>query len=202
MIYFRTKPDAVFLAIVEEALQHEITEISLLGDSAAITSWEGLYPQSAARFTPYSAVLILRQLLAVHRDTRVYRLPNSYWLLLYECLKNFCLIHNDYLDEYDQGAKRTIGNYTLGELDADAMVAIYFWDTDFLLLSQDETGDPTVAGEHEPGSDQDWLVAETMPLLEVVEEVAWHVPAPNAYFRSGSRRYPDTSNAGETTGRF
>ena len=41
MIYFQTKPDAVFEAILKEAFASEASEIQLLSDDGAIDSWEG-----------------------------------------------------------------------------------------------------------------------------------------------------------------
>ena len=46
MIYFQTKPDAVFEAILKEAFTSEASEIQLLSDDGAIDSWEGLYPET------------------------------------------------------------------------------------------------------------------------------------------------------------
>ena len=49
MIYFQTKPDAVFEAILKEAFTSEASEIQLLSDDGAIDSWEGLYPETSQR---------------------------------------------------------------------------------------------------------------------------------------------------------
>ena len=90
MIYFQTKPDNVFDTIVQEALISESAEVKILADDGAIESWEGLYPESSQRLTPYSAVRIMHQLFAACRDAMVYRLSEDHWLILYECIKKFC----------------------------------------------------------------------------------------------------------------
>ena len=197
MIYFQTKPDAAFEAILQEALLSEMTEVKMLADDGAIDSWEGLYPQTSVVFGPYTAIRVMAQLLAATRDVSVYRLIDVYWLVLYECLQNFCVMHNELLED-DLHASRSIGAFRMGQVDGEALVAIYFWDTDFLLrpISQDEnrfekTFGEAVASDLTQDFSED-LEENDMPMLEVVDEVAWIVPEPSAFFRTGSIQYPDT----------
>lgn len=196
MIYFQSKPDAVFSTILEEALDSELLEIQQLADDAAIDSWEGLYPHTSTCFPPYAVMQIMKQLLAASADSQIYQIPEAYWLVLYECLKNFASTHNDLIEDEPSGL-RAVGTYKLGVLDNEAMVKIYFWDTDFLftqappespenLKTSREEGD-------EPRSEDRWLddEEEEAPQFEIVREVAWQVPQPDAYFRQGSIEYPD-----------
>ena len=196
MIYFQTKPDAAFEAILQEALLSEMTEVKMLADDGAIDSWEGLYPQTSVVFGPYTAIRVMAQLLAATRDVSVYRLIDVYWLVLYECLQNFCVMHNELLED-DLHALRSIGAFRMGQVDGEALVAIYFWDTDFLLkpISQDENrfgktfGEAVVSDSTQDFSED--LEENDMPMLEVVDEVAWIVPEPSAFFNTGSIQYPD-----------
>lgn len=193
MIYFQTKPDAVFEAILKEAFASEASEIQLLSDDGAIDSWEGLYPETSRRLCPYEVVRVLAQLSAAMNDSQVYRLTDVHWLVLYETLKNFCATHNDLLDDFDQRI-RPVGDYNIGEVDGEALVEIYFWDTDFLFCNKEETsGDRQAshppprdgAGETQPQQDTG------IPALEPVDELGWIVKEPQEYFRAGSTRYPD-----------
>lgn len=179
MIYFQTKPDAAFEAILKEAFASEASEIQLLSDDGAIDSWEGLYPETSQRLCPYEAVRVLVQLSAAVNDSRVYRLTDLHWLVLYETLKNFCATHNDLLDDFDQHT-RPVGDYKIGEVDGDALVTIYFWDTDFLFCTPRQRAD-----REETSPEQDVV----MPALEPVDELGWIVREP--LFRAGSTRYPD-----------
>lgn len=189
MIYFQTKPDAVFEAILREALTSEGSEIQLLSDDGAIDSWEGLYPETSRRLPPYTAVRVLAQLLAAVNDAHVYRLTDLHWLVLYESLKNFCAIHNDLLTDFAQHT-RPIGEYRLGELDGEALVAIYFWDTDFLLHSDAwDDGESLEACPVESTTENLW--DPVIPFLEPVGELGWKVVDADAYFRTGSMQYPD-----------
>ena len=190
MIYFQTKPDAVFEAILKEAFASEASEIQLLSDDGAIDSWEGLYPETSRRLCPYEAVRVLVQLSAAVNDSHVYRLTELHWLVLYETLKNFCATHNDLLDDFDQRT-RPVGDYKIGEVDGEALVTIYFWDTDFLFCNRQETwaGQTSNARRcddtEETSSEQDVAI----PALEPVDELGWIVREP--LFRAGSTRYPD-----------
>ncbi len=187
MIYFSTRPDAVFEAILKEAFASEASEIQLLSDDGAIGSWEGLYPETSRRLCPYAAVRVLVQLLAAVNDSRVYRLTDLHWLVLYEALKNFCSTHNDLLDDFNQ-LTRPVGEHIIGEVDGEALIHIYFWDTDFLFCRNSETGDARI----NPGHPQlVWDQEAAIPALEPVDEPGWVVRDPHEYFRTGSLRYPD-----------
>ena len=195
MIYFQTKPDGVFEAILQEALVSESVEVKLLADDGAIESWEGLYPESSRRFTPYSAVRMMHQMLAACRDVMVYRLSEDHWLVLYECVRNFCSTHNDLLEDQGQGV-RLIGNYKIGFVDEEAIVNIYFWDTDFLITSHSDPWE--FWPNHEADGHHEHTVCPTaenkdfdIPVLELVDDVAWLVPNAEEFYRDGSTQYPD-----------
>ncbi len=193
MIYFQTKPDAVFEAILKEAFTSEAAEIQLLSDDGAIDSWEGLYPETSRCLCPYEAVRVLVQLLAAVNDSQVYRLTDLHWLVLYETLKNFCATHNDLLDDFDQHT-RPIGDYNIGEVDGAALVNVYFWDTDFLLCNREGTwGDRQTSNPRQRGGTEENPSGQdtAIPLLEPVDEFGWIVKEPHEYFLAGSTRYPD-----------
>ena len=81
---------------------------------------------------------MLAQLSAAMNDSSsLSRVTELHWLVLYETLKNFCATHNDLLDDFDQRT-RPVGDYNIGEVDGEALVNIYFWDTDFLLGAIEE----------------------------------------------------------------
>ena len=121
-----------------------------------------------------------------------------HWLVLYECLQNFCVMHNELLED-DLHALRSIGAFRMGQVDGEAVVAIYFWDTDFLFRSVSEDvscfeNDASGEGvENDLTKDfSEDLEKGDVPMLEVVDEVAWIIPEPSAFFRTGSTQYPDT----------
>ena len=65
MIYFQTKPDEVFLAILDEALAGGLAEVNLISIEEDLEAWEGIFPVSADWVTPDSAVLVIKQLIAL-----------------------------------------------------------------------------------------------------------------------------------------
>ena len=151
------------------------------------------------RDMPYTAIRVMAQLLAATRDVSVHGLTDVHWLVLYECLQNFCVTHNELLED-DLQALRSIGAFRIGQVDGEALVAIYFWDTDFLLgpVSEDVSwpGNDTFGEVTASDSTQDFsedLEEDDIPMLEMVNEIAWIVPEPSAFFRTGSTQYPDVN---------
>ncbi len=79
------------------------------------------------------------QLLTASRAPELYQLTDYHWLLLYDCLRVYCEIHNAFAREAPTKTL-PVGPYQIGPIDFDALVDGYFWDTDFLLEG------PIVAG--------------------------------------------------------
>ncbi len=135
MLYFANEPDAVFTAILHDAieeLQRTLAEPDTdLGEADDI--WKADYPSAAQCFPLALAVYTLDRLLAASKDPlTVYRITDYHWLLLYACLKTYCEVHNDYAEEAASKVL-AVGPYEIGEIDFPALVDNYFWDTDFLL---------------------------------------------------------------------
>ena len=119
-----------------------------------------------------------------------YRISDSQWLLLYECLANYCAELNDTASGQPDGLL-PVGEYGLAEIDFDAVVGVYFWDTEFLVppgeVTPIETPSSYAHGWH---ADSDALH------VEKVEDPAWgEGEAP--CFRPGSHRYPDWDDGAE-----
>ena len=196
MLYFQTKPDPVFLAILHQALDTELNEVTRISVEKDFDVWEAEYSQISSMFTPYSALVTLEQLLATSKDSMVYRLTDFHWLLLYECLKNYCAIHNDMAREEPDGCL-PVGGYRLREIDFEDLAVLYFWDTDFLLLpTQGEAATIYSSYLCEGTETSIDLTSGIHPLptelkLIPVDNPAWRVSAPDDYFYIFSVRYPD-----------
>ena len=120
----------------------------------------------------------------------MYRISDSQWLLLYECLANYCAELNDVASGQPDGLL-PVGEYGLAEIDFDAVVGVYFWDTEFLVAPGEvmpvETASPDAYGWH---ADSDALH------VEKIEYPAWgEGEAP--CFRPGYCRYPDWDDGAE-----
>ena len=198
MLYFRTKPDPVFLAILHQALESELQEITRISAEKDFDAWEAGYGTVCEVFTPYSALVTIEQLLIESQKVIVYRLSEYHWLLIYECLKNYCAVHQD-LASQEEDHCLTITEYRLREIDFQGMVDLYFWDTDFLFLSDQDPSERL--SEHfscirTPNTAD--LTADLQPhpmhlQFVPVHDPMWSLPEPHEYFGDHSRHYPDFS---------
>ena len=140
MIVFQDEPDAIFLAIVHEALTHA-RDVHLLryrqGHRPTTAqrremdeSYLDLFPELAPFFTRQQLARLIDRLLRASRDTqRCYQLTDYHWLVLYSCLQIFCDLHN----EGATGAEDQVGPYEIEAIDFSAIVDRFFFDTDFLM---------------------------------------------------------------------
>ncbi|HEY3197189.1 MAG TPA: hypothetical protein VGJ57_04180 [Nitrospirales bacterium] len=133
MLYFAHKPDLVFTAILHTALESEGESLKGFVNNDP-DLWEACYPESSRYFEAAACVDVLTQVFCASRDPIVYCPTDYHWLLLYEVLQNFCVIHNDLAPTAPKGW-RPVGEFKLSEIDFNALVDIYFWDTDFLIAS-------------------------------------------------------------------
>jgi hypothetical protein len=133
VLYFAHKPDLVFTAILHTALESEGESLKGFVNNDP-DLWEACYPESSRYFEAAACVDVLTQVFCASRDPIVYCPTDYHWLLLYEVLQNFCVIHNDLAPTAPKGW-RPVGEFKLSEIDFNALVDIYFWDTDFLIAS-------------------------------------------------------------------
>ncbi len=182
MLYFARKPDLIFTAILHAALESEGESIKGFVNSDA-DLWEACYPESSRYLTAATCLDVLIQLFCASRDPIVYCPTDYHWLLLYEVLQNFCVIHNDLAPAAPKGW-RPIGEFKLSEIDFDALVDIYFWDTDFLI---------------EPMRCSNTQLRELNPEdlhIVKIEPSRWNDNRPeNNLFHAGSLRYPNWETA-------
>jgi hypothetical protein len=125
----------------------------------------------------------------------VYRIAESQWLMLYECLENFCAELNDVAPSQPTGLL-PVGNYQLAEIDFAALIALYFWDTEF-LVPLDEIKPVGLTGSQGNGLTEDlagyahgWRADADDLRIEKVEVPAWGDNELQR-FSPGSHRYPD-----------
>jgi hypothetical protein len=186
MLYFRTQPDAVFMPFVKQALDRELQDVRRIASRNDSDAWLVEYPAVGRLFTPYSALITLEALLVAHEASMVYRLTDYHWLLLYECLKNYCLWHNDQVE--DRSVAFTIlGGYRFGVVDFGTMTDRFFWDLECmeLLYADADESECCPCGEQTDPSEMD-LSYGLRPhpdklKLTLVEEAAWRIPEPEEF---------------------
>jgi len=183
MLYFRTQPDAVFIAFVKDALQWELEGVRRISSASDGDAWVVEYPVLGTMFTPYSALITLEELLMANETATVYRLTDYHWLLVYECLKNYCVWHNDQINE-GTVFFTMLGGYRFGLVDFETMTHRYFWDQEFMELLDTNAADAdncSCGGTTDtPDLDLSFgLRPHPHNLhLTLVEEAAWQIPEP------------------------
>jgi hypothetical protein len=127
MIVFQDAPDAIFLAIVDEALAH-VREVHLLHYRTGYRptraerreledSYRDLFPELVPLFTRRELVRVIDRLRRANRDEgRRYELTDYHRLALYACLQVYCDLHND------GAAGDEVGPYEIEHIDFDAVV--------------------------------------------------------------------------------
>jgi hypothetical protein len=132
MLRFQYRPDPIFIAILHDALE-EMQEglIHLNDDDDAEGGWRAFYPLASKVFSLSLATETIARLLTASGDPTLYQIRDYHWLLIYDCLRTYCDVHNDFVDE--NGGPIQVGPYRIGEIDFDAILDLYFWDTDFLV---------------------------------------------------------------------
>ena len=183
MLYFRTQPDPVFIAFVKEALLWELQGVRRISSTNDCDGWAVGYPMVGMMFTPYSALVTLEELLVANETSTVYRPTDYHWLLLYECLKNFCVWHNDQVTEGSE-SYTMVGGYRFGLVNFDTMNDRYFWDHEFMELLYANAAEPDdCACEESPGKSELDFSYGLRPhphklRMTPVEETAWRIPEP------------------------
>ena len=136
MLRFASDPDRVFLAILHAAIEIARDEIEPPRAGLKLTASEEAeldqnygeaYPALAAFFTRAETARLLDRLLTASRDAdTLFQITDWCWLVLHTCLEGFVHLHNDL-------GLAEVGPYRIGKIDFDAVLDVYFWDTDFLM---------------------------------------------------------------------
>lgn len=132
MLFFQKKPGPVFLEILHSALEIRRDMVRELSkEEGNAERWREDYHVLARCFTPLSLVSMLDCLLTASRDSRVYELTDYHWLVIYDCLEEYCDVVNDDAS-FSPDRMRPVGPYRIGRIDFDHLVEWFLWDIDFL----------------------------------------------------------------------
>ena len=197
------KPDPVFQAIVDTALEF-VKDTILIMDLESLDvnpDWAGMFPELAALFTRRSAVTVIDQLLAASRDSRVYRLTNYHWLMLYVCLRFYCENHEDLAADQPNGLW-PVGSYEIGSIAFEQLIDRYFWDTDFAFETEVVDGLGPEGREYAGVADEVFGIAHSLPphpeelQISLWDDPTWEIadqemPPPEARLP----RYPPDDDA-------
>ncbi len=141
MLRFETNPDDVFTAIVEAGIEYAIDQIKALLETNELNDYARILVFSQKIFPPRLALDTLEKLLECHKKPELYNLSDYHYLLIYDALYLFSAIHNDGVKDSktnkDRREASVIGPFRIEEIDFDAIVDLYFWDTDFLMTGHE-----------------------------------------------------------------
>jgi hypothetical protein len=159
MLRFATEPDAVFLALVHDALEQWLDLSETLEDEPQ--AWVDAYPNLAPLFSLKLARDTASKLLEASRAPELYQLTDFHWLLVYVAVNEQIDVHNDYAKDNPSGLAQ-VGPYRVGQIDKDIVIDRFFWDTDFLAVE----GLPPLSGDEREGmglSAEAWSISMGLP---------------------------------------
>lgn len=212
MLRFQTHPDVVFMAILQESMAMMIDQLrEMEGDlsSAGEDPYdrENLLPNAGRVFNTVTAMNTLRQILRCHRENMLFHMNNYHFLILYDTLQHYCKIRNDMVrtsDDLREKEKLTvIGGVQIEVIKFDDLIAVYFFDIDFLLDTETVIGlgldKRSLLGIHnETFGISQGLSPHPEELKLVADDYDRYDPAEQPLLWSEkSKKYPDLKSSGE-----
>jgi hypothetical protein len=190
MLYFATRPDPVFTAVIDAALATAANWVDIP------ECWQTLAHHVVDGFPRHeNPRAALTKLQAAHRSPAVHRMSHFYWVLFYDCVAAYIKTHNGRIPRaHVTGAEQmpAIGPFRVGRIDLSSVVATYCWDLGFF---PDAVGDrslipPPVTHRTRGGADR---YATSANGLDPIRQPRWdHNPdaAELANPAVGIARYP------------
>ena len=205
MLRFESNPDIIFTKILKEAFalmideltndDYDYSEEELIGGGKL----QYFMPDAKRNFTVETVIPVLHELAKYNSMAGLWELNDYHYLIIYDTLKYFCEIENDFAKEQNRQIL-SVKNYRIYELDFEELVEHYFWDTDFLLEEKhilDLTSD-----QKQQLDISDVLFGVVTGLMPHPKELRIklsekgnfnpNLPDP-LLFKTNSRRYPDFS---------
>ena len=159
MLGFAARSDPAFEVIVTAALEIAIDGLRNPDgpDEGVLVDYS---PRTQAIFDRQELLAVLEKLLEAHRSPTIYKLTNYHFLILHDVLQVYADLHNDSLELHD-GVRRW-GDVTIREIDMDTVLAVYFFDTDFLFAPDDFNAMDEQKKEEMQFTDDTWGVVNQL----------------------------------------
>lgn len=137
MLRFQESPDPAFVAILATALEaradwledHYVNDPNLFPPG----EWTRECPRLHRSLTLEQAIAQQRLLRGALIETTLYMPTDMQFLVLYDALEHFTDLYNDDMKLPIECRELRYGPYPIEYIDFDAIVEIFFWDTDFLI---------------------------------------------------------------------
>jgi hypothetical protein len=175
LIYFARKPDAVFTALLDNAL--DVAPV-VLRDGPDAQPYPRTFPSISRWVSRKKAIKHYNWLQGIHVSPVIYRISNAAMQLVYDALAVYIAYHNETVRDAQLGQSlQPLGRFMIGPVDPELVFDSYFWNEAFLDVIP------------APGS--------SIREVERIDQPSW-VDDAEALFRSGSTRYPDPRSAHDT----
>jgi hypothetical protein len=144
MLKFQTHPDRVFTDILQESMSLMVDQLRIMEEkllnNGKHRDIQILLPNAETVFNVGTALNTLRRMLHCHWENVVFCMNSYHFLILYDVLQHYCDIRNDMLLTADGVREKEelsmIAGVRIEKIDFDGLVALYFFDIDFLLDSE------------------------------------------------------------------
>ncbi len=200
MLKFQNHPDKVFDAILVESLEFAVDGAEDLLETGDLSFYDSILPFSHKVYPPHLALKTLKGILQCHQKNELYELNDYHYLLVYDALYVFTTIHNDTVKgcKTKKGKKEAsqVGPFRIEKIDFDAMMDLFFWDSDFLMTTEDSfelglEGRKAMGISHEAFAISMGLQPHREELEIKLYDADPHKVSKSIYFKPASRVYPD-----------
>lgn len=146
MLRFENPPDTVFQAILRNSLDFVVDDIAAMPDVhkndefLIKEDFNNTYQIMAKVFTPRLALATLKRLRECLDRSEIYYLNDYHYLLLYEALECYVVIHNDAVaisrTKKDRRETSFVDPFYIEYIDFEDVVDLFFFDIDFLTPAE------------------------------------------------------------------
>ena len=146
MLRFENPPDTVFQAILRNSLDFVVDDIAAMPDLhqndefLIKEDFNNTYQLMAKVFTPRLALATLKRLRDCLDRPEIYYLNDYHYLLLYEALECYVVIHNDAMaisrTKKDRRETSFVDPFYIEYIDFEDVVDLFFFDIDFLTPAE------------------------------------------------------------------
>jgi len=193
MLKFSRKPDKIFTEILGSSFTFVLDIIADCSED----NFECLLPYASRNLSKEAAIGVLRELIKYNKASGLWELNDYHYVLIYDVLKVFCNAMKEIAKDSTEPIL-ALNKCKIWEIDFEALVAVYFPDTDFLMSPDLIVNLPAEVKQKLAIRKETFGVAMGMRVHPEELKVKLHeegdfIPANPSpvYFRKVSKKYPD-----------
>lgn len=196
MLRFEHNPDKIFTEVLELAFGLGLDTIRETKENDDLQYYCSFFPYASRVFSADKTKEVLSKLIKYNKAQGLWQINDYHYCLIYDSLERFCEIENDLAADSNKPIL-VVDGVKIWELDFEAIVDIYFFDTDFLI-------EPDVLQNMPPDKkEQMGFTPETFPVvmgmkphldelkIKLIEKGEFKPQDPErSHYEKGSRIYP------------